>query len=162
MTPLKTYLLLPFLLLIILSSCKNESTEKHGHDHPEEAIESSEQVPQEQAVEEITYAHVPHMPRFPGCEDLEKPIERQLCATNRLNNYIQNRLRYPRVALNNKVEGTVTVEFVVRPDGLIDNMGVHNDIGYGCGETVLEIVKSMNFMGERWIPGYKDGQAVRV
>jgi protein TonB len=123
----------------------------------EPEIQSSQQ-PEEQ----ITYSSVPVMPRFPGCEYMEKSIEKYVCANNRLNNYIQNRLRYPRIALNNQVEGTVVAQFVVRPDGLLDDIGVHNDIGYGCGETVLEIISSMNHMGERWIPGYKDGQAVRV
>jgi protein TonB len=112
--------------------------------------------------EEITYNQVPHMPRFPGCEDIEHPLERTLCAQKRLNNYIHNRLEYPRQALLNQIEGTVVVEFVVRPDGLLDEIGIRNDIGFGCGETLLKIFASMNRMNERWIPGRKDGKPVRV
>lgn len=154
------FFLIPVILLL-LSSCKEEN---------KASISDSNEMVQENAVEEdlqasdsdTTYAQVPHMPRFPGCEDIEHPLERTLCAKKRLNNYVHNRLRYPRAALNNQIEGTVVAEFVVRPDGLIDDIGVHNDLGFGTGETVLKIIKSMNFMNERWTPGRKDGKAVRV
>lgn len=152
-----------FLFLSLLASgCKNEgkhsATDEHGHEQA--TIENQEQA--EEFEKDTTYAQVPHMPRFPGCEDIDHPLERTLCAKNRLNNYVHNRLRYPRAALNNQIEGTVVAEFVVRPDGLIDEIGVHNDLGFGTGETVLKIIQSMNYMNERWIPGRKDGKAVRV
>lgn len=145
-----------FYFALLITGCKNETNKKSTDD------QTSEELQEKTPEEEPTYSHVPIMPRFPGCEDIEHPMERELCSRQRLNNYIHNRLRYPREALENQIEGTVTVEFVVRPDGLIDNIGVHNDIGYGCGETLLKIFHTMNHMNERWIPGRKDGQPVRV
>jgi TonB family protein len=153
------FFLIPVVLLL-LSSCKEE---KQAPASDSNVMAQEKSLEEDQARDQdTTYAQVPHMPRFPGCEDIEHPLEKTLCAKNRLNNYIHNRLRYPRAALNNQIEGTVVAEFVVRPDGLIDDIGVHNDLGFGTGETVLKIIKSMNFMNERWIPGRKDGKAVRV
>lgn len=158
--PIKKLSYLSLLLFaLFLNGCKQDSNKE-----TQAPIESQtdELASNSEPVEEITYAQVPIMPRFPGCEDIEHPMEKHLCAQQRLNNYIQNRLRYPRPALNNQIEGTVTAQFVVRPDGLIDDIGVHNDLGFGTGEIVLKIIQSMNHMNERWIPGRKDGKAVRV
>lgn len=149
------------VLFVIITGCKNE--QKSNEINTQEPATLNEEAETSVPQEEITYASAPIMPRFPGCEDKEmNTMEKYLCANNRLSNYIHNRLRYPKIALNNKVEGTVTAQFVVRPDGLIDDIAIYNDIGYGCGETVMTIIESMNHMGERWIPGRKGGEAVRV
>ena len=150
------------VLLVAVTGCKNEQKSTDVITQEPATLNEESAAPADPQ-EEITYASAPIMPRFPGCEDKGmNTMEKYLCANNRLSNYIHNRLRYPKIALNNKVEGTVTAQFVVRPDGLIDDIAVFNDIGYGCGETVMTIIESMNHMGERWIPGRKDGQEVRV
>jgi len=157
---LKSILLL--VLLLFFLACKNDKVVE------KQVVEETPQLENESHIvngvdTKKTYSSAGVMPRFPGCEDKDiKTIEKYLCANKRLNNYISNRLRYPKVALNNRVEGTVTAQFVVRPDGLIDDISVHNDIGYGCGKTVLGIVESMNHMNERWTPGEISGVPVRV
>lgn len=155
--------ILHFLILIILPfifSCKNDGDSSSAKSVENEVQEEVQQVP---ADEDKIYSVADEMPRFPGCEDENaKTIEKYVCANKRLNNYIQNRLRYPKIALNNRVEGTVTAQFVVRPDGLLEDIVIFNDIGYGCGKTVLGIIESMNHMDERWTPGKIDGKGVRV
>lgn len=153
------------LFIFTMSSCKKDknqaSQSPNVEDQKSEVTENS--TGEVEREEEITYTIAAEMPRFPGCEDPElKTIEKYLCSNKRLNNYVSNRLRYPKLALNNRVEGTVIAKFVVRPDGLIDDIQVQNDIGYGCGKTVLGIIESMNHMNERWIPGKQSGVPVRV
>lgn len=152
-----------YLMLFITPlffSCKNDGKGSSTESIDNEVQETGQSLPAEK---DKIYSVADEMPRFPGCEDENaKVIEKYVCANKRLNNYIQNRLRYPKIALNNRVEGTVTAQFVVRPDGLLEDIVVFNDIGYGCGKTVLGIIESMNHMDERWIPGKIDGKGVRV
>lgn len=102
---------------------------------------------------------VEEMPRFPGCEreHLTKP-EKEACATNLLLAYLNKNLRYPSFALDNGIEGTVVIGFVVEPDGTISNAKIVRDIGGGCGEEALRVVKAM----PAWRPGMQSGRAVRV
>jgi hypothetical protein len=149
----------------LLFSCKqNSKTTTDTNTATENSeVQSSTTETSNVIADETTYSSADEMPRFPGCENVSlRNIEKYVCANNRLNNYISNRLRYPKSALNNKIEGTVTAQFVVRPDGLLDDIAIYNDIGYNCGETVMEIILSMNYMNERWTPGKIGGIPVRV
>jgi periplasmic protein TonB len=102
---------------------------------------------------------VEEMPRFPGCEDavLTKK-EKQDCATNRLLQFLSQNIRYPSIARDNGIEGTVVVRFVVERDGSISNAEVVREIGGGCGAEALRVVKSM----PQWRAGMQQGRAVRV
>jgi protein TonB len=72
--------------------------------------------------------------------------------------YLGENLKYPVMARENGVEGTVVVQFVVNEDGSIVTPAVVRDIGAGCGEEALRVVKGM----PRWQPGKQRGKAVRV
>ncbi|HAD14020.1 MAG TPA: hypothetical protein DCF33_16470 [Saprospirales bacterium] len=56
------------------------------------------------------------------------------------------------------MEGQVYVRFIVEKDGTLSNHLVLRDLGGGCGEEALRLVKSM----PKWKPGRHQGQAVRV
>jgi len=99
--------------------------------------------------------------RFPGCEDIEENTkERQMCAEEKLIQFIYKNLKYPIKARRNKTQGNTYVEFVIEVDGFISNVKLKRDIGNGCGEAAMEVVKSMNDMDERWIPAMQNGEAV--
>ena len=100
--------------------------------------------------------------RFPGCEMLDTTIAfKAQCANANLLNFVYNNIRYPQEAIQNNVEGTVVVRFVVEPDSLISQAEVLRDIGNGCGEEVLRVVDLLNVAGARWIPGKVKGKDVR-
>ncbi len=99
------------------------------------------------------------MPRFPGCEDGNLPKkERNECATNQLLKFLYANIRYPDVARQNGIEGTVYLKFVVEKDGSISNAQVMRDIGGGCGAEALRVVGQM----PKWRPGKQRGREVRV
>jgi len=86
------------------------------------------------------------MPRFSGCEDLEAS-KRKLCADQKMLSFIYGNLEYPKKARKNKTEGSVVIRFYVGKDGTINEPIILKDIGDGCGEEALRIVKSMpNFI----------------
>ena len=98
-----------------------------------------------ESVDEPTFIAVEQMPEFPGGQE-------------GLVNYLVENLNYPEKAKAKKITGKVYVSFVVEKDGSISNVKVLRDIGYGCGEEAVRVVKAM----PRWKPGMQRGKNVRV
>ncbi|MCB0635806.1 MAG: energy transducer TonB [Lewinella sp.] len=105
---------------------------------------------------------VEEMPRFPGCEDLGSKEEKAACAQERMLEFIYANIEYPNFARENNVSGTVVVRFVVDREGRVDQIEVLRDIGAGCGEEAVRVVKMMNNLPERWTPGKQRGVPVNV
>lgn len=105
---------------------------------------------------------VEQMPRFPGCEDKTTDKDKNECARTKLLEYIYGNLKYPAIARENGIEGQVVLQFVVERDGSITDVNVVRDIGGGCGEAATNVIKGMNNMGTKWVPGKQRGRPVRV
>jgi TonB family protein len=102
---------------------------------------------------------VEKMPKFPGCESDNNFSG---CTTKKLAKYIDNNLVYPKEAIDNKIEGTVVVDFIVTEEGLIKDVKIRKDIGFGCGKAAIDVIESMNNMSERWTPGAQRTRIVSV
>lgn len=72
--------------------------------------------------------------------------------------YLGENIKYPQLARENNIEGKVYVQFVVEKDGSITNVKVMRDIGGGCGQEAVRVVKAM----PKWKPGKQRGKAVRA
>ena len=72
--------------------------------------------------------------------------------------WLANNLQYPKIAREHSIEGKVYVTFVVERDGSITYPKILRDIGGGCGEEVLRLVKMM----PKWNPSKQRGKTVRV
>lgn len=72
--------------------------------------------------------------------------------------FIIDNIKYPDLARENKIQGTVYIEFVVEQDGSITNIKVKNGIGAGCDEEAERVVKLM----PKWTPGKQNNRGVRV
>jgi protein TonB len=83
-------------------------------------------------------------PEFPGGEDS-------------LYAYIARNIVYPEAAKKEKIEGRVFVTFVVEKDGQVSSVKLLRDIGGGCGQEAIRVVKSM----PKWKPGTQRGKPVR-
>ena len=95
-------------------------------------------------------------PRFPGCENDSLTLsERKKCADEKLHHFIYTNLKWPRDFCG---EGMVVVRFIIEKDGTITKPEVVRDIGGGCGEEALRVVKMM----PNWVPGEQDGKPVRM
>lgn len=110
----------------------------------------------------IVNKSVEEMPRFPGCEEITDLEERKACAQKKLLEFIYYKVRYPTIASENGVEGTVVVSFVVEKNGSISNIKLLRNIGGGCGEEAVRVVKMMQAQPVRWSPGKMYGEPVRV
>ncbi len=105
-----------------------------------------------------TKGDVDEMPRFPGCEQEQNVEMRKNCSMKRMFQFIFENLKYPQTAKDANIEGTVVVQFYVDTDGSIIEPTIVKGLGSGCDEEVLRMMKEM----PTWIPGIKDGKAVKV
>ncbi len=103
--------------------------------------------PEEEDVipEQHIFMVVEQMPAFPGGQGA-------------LMKYLAEHIKYPELAKESGIQGRVFINFVVEPDGSIDQVKVLRGIGGGCDEEAVRVVKSM----PRWIPGKQRGKPVRV
>ncbi len=100
---------------------------------------------EEEVAEEPIFTVVENDPEFPG-------------GMEALYKYLAQNIKYPQLARDNGITGKVYVTFVVERDGSIANPKVLRDIGGGCGQEAIRVVKSM----PKWTPGKQRGKAVRV
>lgn len=106
---------------------------------------------------------VEEMPRFPGCENLGGDMKlKKSCADKKMLEFIYKNIKYPNLAKDNGVEGTVVVSFVVEKDGSMTNIQVVRDAGAGLGDEALRIVEKMKNSPKKWIPGKQGNESVRV
>ncbi|HFA49435.1 MAG TPA: energy transducer TonB [Bacteroidetes bacterium] len=102
---------------------------------------------------------VENMPLFAGCgDDNMSKDEKKKCSDRAMLSYLYKNIRYPAIARENGVEGMVVIRFVVEKEGNISGLKIVRDIGAGCGEEALRVVKNM----PDWIPGKQRGRPVRV
>lgn len=71
--------------------------------------------------------------------------------------YLEQNVVYPKEALQNKVEGRVTVEFTIWPNGQLTDFQVIKGIGSGCDEELIRLIKH----GPAWTPSKRNGQPVK-
>ena len=59
--------------------------------------------------------------------------------------FIAKNLRYPKEALENKIQGTVYVRFDINRKGKVTDAKVIKGIGYGCDEEAMRLAKLLKF-----------------
>lgn len=160
---------------MMVFSCKNEGKgSKEIKDAAEEAVETVEGVANEavegaeaaaaalgeeakeavnrtqEALEKlediVPYASVEAKPTFNG-GDADSFVK-----------YVQQNIKYPENALENGVEGKVTVNFVVDATGKIRNAKVVNGVDEELNAEALRVVES----APAWTPAKQNGKNVPV
>ncbi|PQL95167.1 energy transducer TonB [Apibacter adventoris] len=58
-----------------------------------------------------------------------------------LKNFFAKYIKYPETAINKGTEGLFLIKFVVEKDGTISNPTIIDDIGDGCGEEAIRVIK---------------------
>ena len=73
-----------------------------------------------------------------------------------LSGFLNHRLKYPEAAFKQSISGKVKLRFVVEPTGHISNIEVVENLGGGCTEEAIRVVKLI-----QWYPALKGKLAVR-
>jgi len=100
---------------------------------------------EEEISEEIIFIVVEEWPSFPGGEEARL-------------RFLSENIRYPQMAREAGIQGTVFLTFVVERDGSVTDVRVVRGIGGGADEEAIRVVRNM----PRWTPGRQRGQPVRV
>lgn len=74
-----------------------------------------------------------------------------------LQDFIKENLEYPRQAQLSNIQGTVILNFIVEPSGLMTNIGVEKSVGGGCNEEAIRVLQLI-----KWYPGKHDDKLARV
>jgi len=93
----------------------------------------------------IVFTAVEHSPSFPGGEEA-------------LGKFLAKNLVYPKTAKDNNITGKVYVQFIVEPTGLLSNINIVREPGYGLGAEAERVLK----LSPKWNPGVQNGKKVRV
>jgi protein TonB len=72
--------------------------------------------------------------------------------------FIESRTIYPPMAKRNRIQGECIISFLLNEDGTCSKYTVVKNIGGGCGEEALRVVKLLKFRA----PGYKMQTSVPV
>ena len=108
---------------------------------PVEEIQVEEEKPEEPEI----FFIVEEMPQFPGGETA-------------LRKYIAENVRYPELAKENDIQGTVYVRFVVDEKGKVTNVELLRGVDPLLDKEALRVVQSL----PNWKPGKQRGKAVKV
>jgi periplasmic protein TonB len=93
----------------------------------------------------VELTDVQKLPSFPGGD-------------SELMKYLAENIKYPAIAKENNIQGTVALSFVVEKNGSLSNIKILKDPGGGCGKEAQRVLESM----PRWTPGEANGNPVRV
>lgn len=96
-------------------------------------------------------------PLFQGCDDpLISPEQRQACSAPKLQAFVKQHLQYPDSARAKGIEGVVVVRFQVSETGQVAALELVRNIGAGCGQEALRVVRSM----PNFTPALRNGQPI--
>jgi TonB family protein len=71
--------------------------------------------------------------------------------------YLMKNLKYPDQALNNEIEGKVTIQFTIETTGRLSEFRVLKGIGYGCEEEVIRLIKE----GPKWSATKRNAEPIK-
>jgi len=72
--------------------------------------------------------------------------------------FIEKEVKYPSLAIENKTEGRVFLQFVIEKDGSVNDIKIVRPIGDGCDEEAIRLLQ----MAPKWKAGIQNGSPVKV
>jgi periplasmic protein TonB len=113
-----------------------------------EIMDYIESAPEEEQVEEeaIPFQLVEEKPQFNGGD------------ANEFSKWVNSKLVYPEIAKENGVQGRVTLQFTVNPDGSVSNVKVLRGVDSSLDKEAVRVVSS----SPKWKPGKQRDRAVKV
>ena len=96
--------------------------------------------------EKQVFLIVEDMPKFKG-GDVKKFVK-----------WAQSNVKYPAIAMENSISGTVEVSFIVNKEGKVEGVEVVKSIDPALDEAAINVVKS----SPAWMPGKQRGKNVNV
>jgi len=113
----------------------------------------------EQEVEEVEiFMVVEKMPVLPACKNVSGDEERNQCTQGEIIKLVQGNAKYPPIAKEAGIQGTVYVYFEVNKDGKVENAEIKKSVDKRLDEEALKAVRML----PTFEPGKQRGKPVRV
>ncbi|MCD6564468.1 MAG: energy transducer TonB [Bacteroidales bacterium] len=77
---------------------------------------------------------------------------------NGFRNWVMKNLQYPEIAAENGISGTVYVQFVVEPTGMVNKVTIMRSVDPSLDKEAIRVVKT----SPKWTAGKQRGKPVRV
>lgn len=119
-------------------------------------IEEIEEVYEEEEEDEV-FMIVEKMPAFPGCEDL-RGEELKQCTEREVITRVQTTVKYPAIAKDAMIQGTVFVYYEIDKKGKIANVDVLRGVHPSLDKAAKTAVENL----PQHSPGEQRGKPVRV
>lgn len=120
-------------------------------------VEEFEITEDEEPEEALDYFKVEKLPAFPGCEDVSVD-EIKGCTEGKVITFVQGNAKYPEIAKQAGIDGTVYVYYEIDKKGNVANAKVVRSVHKYLDEAALEAVKKL----PRHTPGSQQGKPVAV
>ena len=108
----------------------------------------------------IIFRNPDQLPKFKDCDetivDADNPTLK--CYERLMVKFLYERLIYPVEAREKGIEGLVVMSFIITETGELIEPEIIREIGGGCGEEALRVIKKM----DNWIPGKQDDEIIKT
>lgn len=143
--PLAALLMIISNIETVARTTKQIATDVIENMTPQMAEQSLAAVRDTTITPEPIFEVVEKMPEFPG-------------GMKALMKYLDENINYPEAAKTQKVEGRVFVQFIVDPDGNINDTKILRGVSPALDAEAIRVISSM----PKWNPGTQRGKNVRV
>ena len=134
-------------LLEVVTNDTKITTEVDFVDFDEDTeIEQIVSVEEEEVEDDQPFLRAETMPSFQGGD------------LNTFRNWVQSNVRFPQIALENGIQGRVTLTFVIEKDGSLTNIQVLQTPDRSLSEEAVRVLSK----SPKWSPGKQRNQTVRV
>ena len=134
------------LLQVVTNDTKIETSMTFDEFDEEAEVFQEVEVVEEEIVDDEPFLIVETMPTFQGGD------------LNTFRNWVQSNVRFPQIALENGIQGTVVLSFVIEKDGSLTNIQVLRTPDRSLSEEATRVLSK----SPKWTPGKQRNQVVRV
>jgi protein TonB len=121
-------------------------TEYNFEDFSEEFVVEAPVAQEEEVVEDVPVFNAEEMPTFQGGD------------IGKFRNWVLEQTVYPRMAVENNIQGLVTLKFVIERDGTLTNIEEIQSVDRSLAEEAIRVLKT----SPKWEPGKQRNRPVRV
>lgn len=135
------------LLQVVTNTTKIDNTfEFNDFDENTEVLPQATAAAEEEIEDDQPFLIAETMPTFQGGD------------LNTFRNWVQQNVKFPQIALENGIQGRVTVSFVIEKDGRLTNIEVIQAPDRSLSEEAIRVLSK----SPKWSPGKQRNQVVRV
>lgn len=134
------------LLEVVTNDTKIETDVSFTEFDEETEIEQIVAVEEEEVEDDQPFLRAETMPSFQGGD------------LNTFRKWVQENVRFPQIALENGIQGRVTLTFVIEKDGRLTNIQVLQTPDRSLSEEAIRVLNK----SPKWSPGKQRNQTVRV